>query len=283
MGVLGGLGAALAWATSTLCAARSSRGIGLIPTLTWVMIAGFLVSAPMVALTATEATLTRESLGWLALSGVANVAGLAFMYAALARGRVGVVSSIVSSEGAIAALGAIALGERPSAITLAGLAVVVAGVATVAGAAPAPDVAAPAKPLGPTLALALAAALAFGVNLLASGRVSGDVPLAWVTLPARLLGVLIILGAIAAGRTVHPPGRRVVWASLAGLAEVAGLVAFAVGARHSVAIASVMASQFAVIATVGGYVFFRERLTRTQIAAVAVTAAGVALVASQAA
>ena len=62
-----------------------------------------------------------------------------------------------------------------------------------------------------------------------------------------------------------------------------GLIAFAIGARHSVAVSSVMASQFAVVATVGGYVFFRERLTRTQIAAVAITAAGVALVASQSA
>ena len=164
------------------------------------------------------------------------------------------------------------------------MAVVVAGVATVAGAAPTPEATgAPPKPLGATLALALAGAVSFGLNLLASGRVSGDVPLAWVTLPARLIGVVIILGAITAGGTVYPPGRRVAWAAAAGIAEVVGLIAFAIGARHSVAVSSVMASQFAVVATVGGYVFFRERLTRTQIAAVAITAAGVALVASQSA
>lgn len=280
--LLGGLAAAFGWASSTLLAARSSRGIGLIPTLTWVVMAGFLVSAPMVAFTVNDGTLTRTAAGWLGLAGSGNLLGLAFMYAALARGHVAIVSSITSSEGALAALGAIALGERPGPLTLIGMLVVVAGVVTVAAAAPVPDATAPPRPLAPTLALALAGAACFAVNLVASGEVSSLVPLAWVTLPARLIGVMVIAAAIAGGRHVFPPGRRAAWAAAAGLAEVAGLVAFALGARDSVAVASVMASQFAVFATVGGYLFFRERLTRTQMLAIAVTAAGVAVVASQA-
>ena len=62
--LLGGLAAAFGWASSTLLAARSSRGIGLIPTLTWVVMAGFLVSAPMVAFTVNDGTLTRTAAGW---------------------------------------------------------------------------------------------------------------------------------------------------------------------------------------------------------------------------
>lgn len=281
-GVLGGLGAALAWASSALLAARSSRTVGLIPTLLWVMLTGFLVSAPLVALTASEGTLTRSALTWMAVAGAANLLGLTFMYAALARGRVGVVGSISSSQGALAALGAFALGERIAPLTLVGMAVVVAGVVTVAAAgAPSPDPAT-ARPLGPTVALAAAGAVAFAVNLVASGEVAGSVPITWVTLPARLIGAVLIVGAIAAGRRVPPPGRRVAWAAAAGVVEVVGLLAFALGARDSVSVASVLASQFAVLATVGGYVFFRERLTRLQVLAVGVTALGVALVASQA-
>ena len=53
--------------------------------------------------------------GWLAVSGVGNVAGLALVYAAVRRGKVGVVAPITSTEGAVAAVIAIALGEEISA------------------------------------------------------------------------------------------------------------------------------------------------------------------------
>lgn len=280
--IVGGLGAAVGWASATLLAARSSRAIGTIATLTWVMIAGMAIAAPLAAM-ARPPEITRSALIWLAVAGTANLAGLGFTYAALARGRVGLVSSITSTEGALAALAAIVLGERPGPITLLGMGVVVLGVVIVASAAPANDGAAAARaPLGPTLMLAAAGAVAFGINMLASGEVSNQVPLAWVTVPARLLGVVIILAAIVGGQRVHPPGRPVLWAAAAGVAEVAGLVAFAVGARDSVAITAVMASQFAVLAAIGGRIFFHERLTRRQVMAIAITAVGVAIVAAQA-
>jgi drug/metabolite transporter (DMT)-like permease len=54
----------------------------------------------------------------------------------------------------------------------------------------------------------------------------------------------------------------------AGLAEVVGFAFFVVGARHSLAITAVLASQFAAIASVVAYVLFRERLTRLQLGGV---------------
>ena len=45
--ILGGLGAALAWAVTTLTAQRASREIGTYSTLAWVMLTGFLVVAPV--------------------------------------------------------------------------------------------------------------------------------------------------------------------------------------------------------------------------------------------
>ena len=64
-----------------------------------------------------------------------------------------------------------------------------------------------------------------------------------------------------------------------GLAEVLGFICFAVGARDSVAITAVLGSQFAVVASVAAYLFVRERLTRLQLAGVAVIVAGVAALA----
>jgi drug/metabolite transporter (DMT)-like permease len=62
-----------------------------------------------------------------------------------------------------------------------------------------------------------------------------------------------------------------------GILEVAGLVAFTIGARHGIAVAAVLGSQFAAIATVAAFFLFRERLARVQLAGVAVIAVGVAV------
>jgi drug/metabolite transporter (DMT)-like permease len=61
-----------------------------------------------------------------------------------------------------------------------------------------------------------------------------------------------------------------------GLAEVLGFVCFAVGARDSVAIAAVLGSQFAAVASVAAYLFLHERLTRLQLSGVVLIVAGVA-------
>jgi drug/metabolite transporter (DMT)-like permease len=63
----------------------------------------------------------------------------------------------------------------------------------------------------------------------------------------------------------------------AGLCEVLGFVSFTLGARHGIAVAAVLASQFAAIAAVAAYVLFGERLARVQIAGVAAIVAGVAV------
>ncbi len=62
-----------------------------------------------------------------------------------------------------------------------------------------------------------------------------------------------------------------------GPCEVGGFAAFALGARHGVAISAVLSSQFATLAALAGLVLFRERLARIQLAGVATVAVGVAI------
>ena len=62
-----------------------------------------------------------------------------------------------------------------------------------------------------------------------------------------------------------------------GVGEVAGFFAFTAGARHGIAVAAVLSSQWATIAAVAAYVLFRERLGRIQLIGVVVVIAGVAL------
>jgi multidrug transporter EmrE-like cation transporter len=49
------------------------------------------------------------------------------------------------------------------------------------------------------------------------------------------------------------------------------------GSRHSIAVSAVLASQFAALAAVTAFVLFHERLTRVQLAGIAVIAVGVAV------
>ena len=59
------------------------------------------------------------------------------------------------------------------------------------------------------------------------------------------------------------------------LLDIAGYAAFLRGARSSVAIAAVLASQYAIVAVIGGYLAYRERLSSLQSIGVIVTLAGV--------
>jgi drug/metabolite transporter (DMT)-like permease len=61
-----------------------------------------------------------------------------------------------------------------------------------------------------------------------------------------------------------------------GVCEVVGFFSYTFGARHGIAIAAVLASQFAVIALAVSYVLFGERLSRVQLAGVVCVIVGVA-------
>jgi len=268
--ILGGLGAALAFAVTTLCSARASRSIGALATLGWVMLVG-LVPAVVAVLAWGGDAPQGSQFGWLALSGLGNVVGLALVYAAMRRGQVGVVAPITSTEGAVAAVIAIALGEEISTGVGVSLAAVVVGVAL---AAAAPGVEGKTSPVA--VALACSAAVAFGAGIYATGRVSQELSIAWAMLPARAVGVVLVTLPLLATRRLPRPGQATKLVVVTGLAEVAGFASYAVGARHGIAIAAVLASQFAALAALGAYLLWRERLTRIQIAGIVLIAVAVA-------
>src|SRR6186713_562242 len=75
------------------------------------MLTGFVVVVPAALVSGIPDGLGAEQLWWLALAGAGNVTGLLFNYRALRVGMVSIVGPISSTEGAIAALIAIAAGE----------------------------------------------------------------------------------------------------------------------------------------------------------------------------
>jgi len=127
------------------------------------------------------------------------------------------------------------------------------------------------------IALACTAALAFGVSIYATGRVSQELSIAWAILPARVVGAALISLPLAVARRLPLTRSAAPFVVATGLAEVVGFACYAVGARHGIAIAAVLASQFAALSAIGAYLFYRERLGRAQIAGIAVIAVGVAV------
>ncbi len=270
--VLGGLGAAACWATATLCASRSTRMIGAWSVLAWVMLVGFVVVAPLVAVKGIPDALGKRELVWLALSGAGNVGGLLFAYKALRVGKVSIVAPITSTEGAIAAVLALVTGETLGAGAGLMLVVIVVGV-TLASIGPGGG---SGDPLRATL-FAASAALCFGVSLYATARASDVLPLVWAVFPARALGIVAVALPLAVTRRLRLTRKAVPLVVTSGLCEVVGFASYALGSRHGIAVAAVLASQFAALAAVAAYFLFRERLTRLQLSGIVAIAIGVAI------
>lgn len=283
--VLGGLGAAVAWTLSTLFSSRSSRVVDPAAVVAWMAIVGLVLIAPFVIADGLPARLDAGSGGWLAVAGAGNVLGLLLVYVAYHEGAaVVLIAPLVATEGAIAAVIAIVAGESVSLAVALTLAAIAAGVSLAAlpPSAAAPAVAEGGRTVssghsGRALALAGLAALSFGFSLYATGHVSSKLPLSWVILPARLLGtVLVAIPLVAAGRLsprqLAPAWRLVVGA---GICEVLGFASYTLGARQDVAIAAVVACQFAGLSAVAAFLRFGERLGRVQVGGVAVLLVGI--------
>jgi drug/metabolite transporter (DMT)-like permease len=275
--VLGGLGAACAWAIATLCSSRSSRMVDPAIVVAWVMLVGLLIAGPIALAEGVPAHRPASAWIWLVLAGAGNVAGLVCTYGGLRLGQVALVAPLVSAEGAIAAVIALLAGESLGADVVATLALLAVGVAlaSVPDRAAHPDT----QPEHHTAALAFAvgAAVLFGGSLYATGRAGAMLPSAWVVLSARLIGAVVLAIPFALAGRLRMSRRLAPLVIASGVGEVVGFFAFTAGARHGIAVAAVLSSQWATIAAVAAYVLFRERLGRLQLIGVVIVVAGVAL------
>jgi drug/metabolite transporter (DMT)-like permease len=274
--ILGGLGAAAAWAVSTLCSSRSSRLIEPLSVVAWVMLIGLVIAAPPAAIQGVPAALHGSTLLWFALAGIGNVAGLVLSYYALRIGRVTLVTPLVSTEGAIAAVIAILAGETLAPGVAATLALIAVGICL--ASLPAPDLAAEEAARHPVaVALAAGAALTFGASLYATGRAGAHLPASWVVLSARLVGVLALTLPLALRGRLRLTRRAAKLVLASGVAEVVGFYSYTLGSRHGIAVAAVLSSQFGALSLLGALVLFRERLTRIQLVGVGAVVVGVAV------
>lgn len=278
--VLAGLGASLAFATSTLCAARAQPLIGPWSTVAWSMLIGLAATLPVLALTGLPRDVDGGDWLLLALIGITNPLGLGIQYLAYRSGKVAIIAAIVSTEGAIAGLLAIATGERLALLQLVGLLVVTAGVFAAALAPDRGPLADRAPDTTRAALLALVVAALFGVALFSAGRLGTQASVALVLLPARLSGVAIVAAPLAARRRLRLRREAVPFVVATGLAEVAGVACVALGARSSLAITAVVSAQWAALSALGAWLWLGQRLAWPQLAGIGAIGLGVALTAS---
>jgi drug/metabolite transporter (DMT)-like permease len=277
--ILGGLAAAVCWATTTLTSSRSSRLIGAFSSVGWMMVVGLLVATPLTLASGPLPPITPILAFWLACSGLGGVAGLLLTYSGLRIGKVGVVSALASTEGAIAAVLAVVAGEHLNLGVAAMLCVIAAGIAVVAFATGSTEHAdqVSARDERRAVMYGVLAALAFGVSIYGTARAGQVLPPFEAVLAVRVMGVLLVFLPMAIARRLQMTRRAVPMVVLIGVGEVLGNAAFVVGARESIAIAAVLASQFAAIGAVAAFFLFHERLTMPQRSGVIAIFVGVAV------
>jgi uncharacterized membrane protein len=257
--------------------------IGPLSVLGWVMAVGF-VAAIGPALLASPVDLDLPEVAGLVVVGLSHNLGLLLAYAALSIGRVSIVAPIVATEGALAALLSIGLGEPlavPTAILLGAIAVGVVLAASERSAdRPRASATEPARTRRAAL-LALSAALTFSVGLVLAGRLgAAGMPPSWVMAVSRTVGVLLIVLPLLLTRRFRLTRPAVPLVVLAGVLEVVGGAVYVVAASQGVAVAAVLSSQFAAIAAVAAFVLFGERLQRLQLAGVVLIAIGITALAA---
>ena len=278
--ILGGLGAALSWAIATVVSTRSSRMIGALSVIAWVMTVGFAV-ALFPALFTTPTSIDPLQILGLVVVGIANNVGLLLTYAALTIGRISIVTPIVATEGAASAVISVLLGESlnlPTAIVLAAIAVgvILAAIERSADAEQRTD----ARHARRAVVLAISAAACFSVGLVVAGRLGTSLPIAWIVMAPRLvgmLGVAIPLALLGRLRLVRAAVPLVI---VSGALEAFGAGLYILAAKDGVATAAVLGSQFAAFSAVAAFLFFGERLARIQLVGVGLIFVGVTALAA---
>lgn len=273
--VLGGLAAAVCWATTSVCAQHAARMIGELSTFAWAAVAGLaiaIIPAAVGLITSTPAASTLLALGG---AGFFNVLGLVAQFSALRRGRVSVIVPISSAEGAVAAMLAVAAGAHLATAGWAALAVLIGGVLITASSQWSRREAEPTgdglRPVG----LAVVAALCFGAGLFLQGKAGHSAPIGLAIVPPSFMGVLVVAVPLASTRRLNSPRGARPWLLAVAVAELAGFVCYVVGARHSVPVTAVLSAQYATISVLVSVVLLRERLSSGQIVGFGLTIVGV--------
>jgi drug/metabolite transporter (DMT)-like permease len=267
MAIMLALLSSLMWGTADFAGGLMSRTLSAYAVVGVSQAAGFLaVTAAALATGGFGGPV--DWLGWAILAGLSGTVGLVAFYAALAAGTMGVVSPIAALGALVPVAVGVALGERPSALAITGIAVALAGAVAASG----PETRGAAGPR-PVILAAIAGAC-FGAALT-------FIALAVMTLwGMRITSVAAFAFAAVALRSLGGVRRQqLVPLVLIGVADAAANLTFALASQRGyVSVTSVVGSLYPVATVLLAWTVLHERLQRIQVMGVIAALAGVALV-----
>ncbi len=279
-GLWGALGA-VSWGAADFAARFSGRAIGHESALFGMLAAGSVVLTLWVWLAGTPLSWPSATLWLLGVAGLATMLATLWLYQALARGPVSIVSPIVGSYPALVVAFTVLGGARPTALQWGGMALTLIGVVIVARCADNFEVDGRIARgnLRTTLVIALVSSLAFAVAVFVAQRavpVYGPLQTLWAT---RLVS-LVAVCALFAGRR-RPPAVPARWwpiVAMQGMLDSGGYLALYAGSvGASSEIAAVTASAFGAVTTLLARLLLREPMSLLQWLGIAVIFTGVAI------
>lgn len=260
--ILLGLACAVAWGLPDISLARAVRTVGIVPTVIGSILIGLVATSPLVLWAGPFPDPALRDALLVLLAGGLTLLGYMTAFSAFRIGKVSVVAPIIACEGAVAAVAAIVLfGEQLEPLILLLLPVAIVGVVLAA-------MSGDGEGRGGVVR-ASAAALVWGGILLTAAPVADAFGVLWGFLLVRLVALVLALPiGLALGTAAKG---RLDWRNVAiwGVGDsVASLLYVAAADRGPVAVAGVLAAQFATVAAIAGVVLLKERLRARQWAGV---------------
>jgi len=266
--LLGAIGA-LGWGVADFVARFAGRAVGPVNAAFAALTISFIGQSALIVLGGYDLPWVGDKMWLTAVNGIAVALAYLWLYSALSRGKISVVSPLVGTYPAVVVAFAVLMGARPSLLGWAAMAGVMLGAYVVARCA---EQDAPDGETGPrgtlvVVLLSLMSSLAFAVALIAGQAatpVLGEAQTVWYS---RIFSVLTIVPVLFSGRSGPirlPLGWWPAFAAM-GLLDVAALMAiYAAGHSDGGEIAAVTSSGFGAITILLAWIILKERIRPIQ-------------------
>jgi drug/metabolite transporter (DMT)-like permease len=268
-----GLATAFVFAVGMITSAQCSRLLTPRVVVGTAATMGLAMAIPFAAISGIPENLNVQNATLMLLTGAGNIFGLISVNAALRVGKVGVVSPIVATQGAVAVIIAVLIGRSLAPLIAALLTVIVIGI-VISARTKDPVPIEHEKPLQSVL-LASLGAFCFGAALVTVGVLSTELPLSWLLLPGRLVGTIILTIPLLLTRKLRITRKAAPLLVLLAACDLVGITLYAIGAQMNLQVTAVMSSQMAPIAAILAFFLFKERLARGQLVGLVVIIAGI--------
>jgi drug/metabolite transporter (DMT)-like permease len=278
LGILFALGACLSFGISDFVAGVTTRTIANLSVLVVSQVVGLVVIAAIVV-AAGDGMPPADFVPYALGAGAVGAIGVGAFWRGLAVGTISIVTPIAAAAALIPTGVALASGERPGAIQLAGMLLVLGGVVLVARAPAQEGETGGRARMAAGAGFGLVAAVCFGsvVILLDEASHAG---ILWTALVARVGAVVLVVGAALAVRhRVQVPRNRMGTVVAIGVLDLSANVFMAAATtRGYLSIAAVLISLHVVVTIGLARIVLREQLIGIQRVGVLAAVVGAAIV-----